>query len=338
MDGPLPECISTEEKQEKLAGDLVASHFHQRPTSIKLASVQGTSSITFEVILEDGTSQIIQLRTEPLDITPIITARQLLGSSAPNIEPISDPKLASESVFAFCMDRMPGNSWLEIEGSWKPDALLECSTSLGRLLSHCFVSRDEGAIATYIQPTLRKILMMPNRSEVDVSSYFPLVEELITASPQLNELPGFFSHLDLNPMNVFVEDTGIVRGIIDWEESRTLPFGICGWGIHFLAGEFLTVDTGEIEFTERPIYEEMETRFWKALLENASSEAKMELEGKMSLVQLAVITGTILRVLGIYTVNGIETQYNHFISTIRANKIVPVFVFAFLYSFRNSTR
>ncbi|KAE8161885.1 hypothetical protein BDV40DRAFT_300956 [Aspergillus tamarii] len=291
MEAPLPECIDSEEKQRKLAEDLAMHHYNKRAISSELVPLQGTASVTLEVTMEGVTAVIIQFRTEPFDTKPYAMARQLLGDAVPSIEDIQDDKLSTENVFCVFMAKMPGRPWMEIEDCWKEDGFLRCATSLGQLLSCCFVPKDTGAIETYIIPKLKKILTMRTRSEVDVTGYFPLVEKLITASSRLRDLPGFFSHQDLNTLNIFTDETGKA--------------------IHFLTGEFVTVDDRDIRFAERPVYESMERAFWKTLLESAPQEVSKDLQGKKELVQLAVVIGTVLRVLGIYEVDGAETSELH---------------------------
>lgn len=146
---------------------------------------------------------------------------------------------------------------------------------------------------------------------MDVTAYFPLVEKLIKVAGRLQNLPGLFSHQDLNTMNIFADESGQICGIVDWENSRVLPFGLCGWAIHFLAGEFVTDENGDIVFRERPFYNTMETAFWETLFERASQDISKDLQGRMEDVQLAVTIGTVLRILGVYQVNGVETTELH---------------------------
>lgn len=49
-------------------------------------------------------------------------------------------------------------------------------------------------------------------------------------------LPFVLSHGDLNMMNLLVNpETGNITGIVDWAESRILPFGFALYGLeHFL--------------------------------------------------------------------------------------------------------
>lgn len=62
---------------------------------------------------------------------------------------------------------------------------------------------------------------------------------------------------------------------------------------------------------ERADYEEMERGFWKALLQNAPSDELQVKNANLNLVQLAVTTATILRILGVYVVEGKVTTDLH---------------------------
>ncbi|KAG2415028.1 hypothetical protein HFD88_006218 [Aspergillus terreus] len=311
MDLKLPECINTEEKQRNLAEALTARHYNKQILSSELVSLQGAASVTLEVVMEGDLPVIIQFRTEAFDTTAYRTAKEHLSEMVPSIELIQSEELPAENVFCVFMAKMPGKPWMEVEDCWKEDEFCRCAMSLGQLLSRCFVSNEVAAIDTYIIPGLKRIQTIRSRSGVDVTAYFPLVEKLITAASRLQDLPGLFSHQDLNTMNIFADESGQVRGIVDWEDSRALPFGLCGWAIHFLAGESMTAEDGDIEFRERPVYETMETAFWESLLEGAAQDVSKELRGRMEDVQLAVIIGTVLRILGVYEVNGVETTEIH---------------------------
>lgn len=311
MDLELPECINTEEKQRNLAEALAARHYNKKTLSSELVALQGTASVTLEVVMEGDLPVIIQFRTEAFDAKAYRTAKEHLGEMVPSIELIQAEELSAKNVFCVFMSKMPGKPWMEVEDCWKEDELRRCAMSLGQLLSCCFVPKEAAAIDTYIIPKLKKILTIRSRSGVDVTAYFPLVEKLITVAGRLQNLPGLFSHQDLNTMNIFADESGQIRGIVDWEDSRVLPFGLCGWAIHFLAGEFVTAEDGDIVFRERPGYNTMEMAFWESLLEGASQDVSKELRGRMEDVQLAVTIGTVLRVLGVYEVNGVETTETH---------------------------
>jgi hypothetical protein len=316
----LPACIDTEEKQRQVAEDLARRHLNLSVKSSQLLSMQGNFSKTVEVVVGDGQTIIIQLRMEPLDVGPFVRARQLLGDDLiPLIQPIDDNEiLLTNKISAYYMTRIPGDPWLVLESDWDEELLVRGAESLGRVLSRCFLppESDKAVISRTTHVLLHEllnILSIKTRSGHDVSQFFPTVQRLIANAHRLNELPRFFSHDDLNPMNVLVNEKGDVTGIVDWESARNLPFGVSCWCILFFAGQFLTAENGAIEFVERPIFEKMDRAFWSQLLGGNSPDAhiRASLEGKMELVQLAVITGLVLRVLGVFQIDGVDSDGIH---------------------------
>lgn len=218
MDLNLPECINTEEKQRNPAEALTARHYNKKILSSELVSLQGAASVTLEVVMEGDLPVIIQFRTEAFDTTAYRTAKEHLGEMVPSIELIQSEELPAENVFCVFMAKMPRKPWMEIEDCWAEDEFRRCAMSLGQLLSRCFVPNEVAAIDTYITPGLKKILTIRSCSGVDVTAYFPLVEKLITAASRLQDVPGLFSHQDLNTMNIFADESGQVRGIVEIPE------------------------------------------------------------------------------------------------------------------------
>ncbi|KAI1127597.1 hypothetical protein F5Y10DRAFT_292747 [Nemania abortiva] len=309
MDDPLPERISTADKQCSLARSVAMRRYNRPVISSKLVSLQGTDSITLEVAMQDHPDVIVQFRAESFDITPFKIARKLLGSAVPSIEIFNDDE--DGGFRCVLMSKMAGGTWFDIEDIWKENNFIKSATGLGEVMSHCFVPSDNRSIEGHIIPRLQGILTMETRCGINVTRYFPLVRDLITASERLGDLPSFFSHPDLNPMNIFVSKCGDLEGLIDWDGSLVLPFGVSSWAIHFLAGQFLTMDDGEIGFVERPFYERIERAFWEALIKNAPEELVDQPHNKMELLQLAVIVGTVIGVLGIDDENGTQISDLH---------------------------
>lgn len=60
----------------------------------------------------------------------------------------------------------------------------------------------------------------------------------------LNALPFVLSHGDLNVMNLLINtETGNITGIVDWAESRILPFGFALYGLENVLGRALSTHT-----------------------------------------------------------------------------------------------
>jgi hypothetical protein len=86
---------------------------------------------------------------------------------------------------------------------------------------------------------------------------------------------------------MLVDDNCEVSGIVDWELSTPLPFGMGFCRIHTIAGEF-----SEEKFHIPPEFKDAEREFWQEIWdgipENVRSHANPEV------VQIAVTLGTLL--------------------------------------------
>lgn len=62
------------------------------------------------------------------------------------------------------------------------------------------------------------------------------LNEVLEGLPRIMTLPFVLTHGDLNEMNMLVDDNGHITGIVDWAESRILPFGFALWGLENILG------------------------------------------------------------------------------------------------------
>ena len=291
MDEEFPESLNTTEKQIAEAELLLARHLAVSVTKIKPVEIQGCFSKTFEATLKDGREVIIQLRIEPLEVEPFATARQLLGNQVPIIEAIEAPHLVEQKVWPFCMSKIPGATWLEQEEKWQDEQQIACLQSLGRLYARCFLPGSSKDAVEKVIDHLRQIRAL---NEPDISQYHELIDHLITSVPQLQSLPLFYTHFDLNEMNILADQTGQITGIADWELASVQPFGIgCGY-IHFLAGEIVNK-----QWQERSAFDAMERGFWDSLFEHADKKIRQQLMSSLDTVQTSVVIGTLFRVFGL---------------------------------------
>ncbi|KAH7128092.1 hypothetical protein B0J13DRAFT_530767 [Dactylonectria estremocensis] len=103
----LPECVTTEEKQRKLAEEIATRYHTRKIVTSKLVPLQGTASITLEVALEGEDAVIIQFRIVPLDIKTFAAGRRFLRDGAPSIETVEHELLLTEHVSCVLMTKMP---------------------------------------------------------------------------------------------------------------------------------------------------------------------------------------------------------------------------------------
>ena len=134
------------------------------------------------------------------------------------------------------MNRVSGKTWTEGIRGGSPKVLVTINKSLGKILSRGYV---EGNSADVVDSTLRphlKMLVATQKSEVQ--PFREVAKEFLGKLDQLKRLPLFISHFDLNAVDILIDQNYQVSGIVDWELSSLLPFGMGLSRIHTLAGEF----------------------------------------------------------------------------------------------------
>lgn len=291
MDSEFPENLNSTEKQIAEAKLLIAQHLAVPVTEAKPVEIQGCFSKTYEATLKDGRNVIIQFRIEPLEVGPFATAHQLLGDQVPIIEAIEAPHLTQQKVWPFYMSKIPGATWLEQEKQWQDEQQIVCMKSLGRLYAKCFMPGSSDEAVEKVIDHLRRIRAL---DEKDVSQYYELIDHLIRSAPQLRSLPLFYTHFDLNGMNILSDKAGQITGVVDWEMASVQPFGIgCGY-IHYLAGEIV-----DKQWQERPAYDAMERGFWDSLFEKTDAKIRRQLMSNLDAVQTSVMIGTLFRIFGL---------------------------------------
>ena len=112
----------------------------------------------------------------------------------------------------YAMTYMPGEVWFGIPSS-KTEAQIQIARSLGSNLGRGSIDGDSAAVVDdYILPHLTDFLTKLTDKTKHLQ---PHVERLIAASAGLKKLPLYFSHHDLNEMNVLIGDDHTVSGIVD---------------------------------------------------------------------------------------------------------------------------
>lgn len=161
--------------------------------------------------------------------------------------------------------------------------------SLGRVLSKGYLADSSSeAVSTKVRPHLEAILASPLD---EVATYRPLLQGLLEKLNDIGKLPLWVSHYDLNDVNVLIDESCDVTGLIDWELSAPKPFAVGLGRIHTLAGEY----TGG-EFWMPDEFEVAERAFWTELFAGMSQQTRGMLEKNIDLVQDAVILGTLLEI------------------------------------------
>jgi hypothetical protein len=286
-DADLPPCINTAKKQAVKARALAHAHSGVPSLNAQGPRLQGFFSRTMIVTLQNGHELVIQFRPEELDTTPFKIARTALGSIVPDIGRLEDEELDQNGISAYWMTRCPGKTWLEGVRGKGATALITINRSLGRVLSRGLVEGEsELVIEQTLGPHLRQLLASQDDG---ICAFHDIAQNLLDKLDQLASLPLFISHFDLNAVNIMINDDCEVSGIVDWELSACLPFGMGLSRIHTLAGEF-----SERKFYMPPEFDDAERGFWHEIFAGVSAATRRVLDENMEAVQTAVTLGTLL--------------------------------------------
>jgi hypothetical protein len=185
------------------------------------------------------------------------------------------------------MTHCPGRPCYDAVRGKNGTALITINRSLGRVLSRGLV---EGKSEPTIEEKLRPHLQMLLDSQDDcIRPFHGVAKMLMDDLDQLVSLPLFISHFDLNEVNIMLSADCEISGIVDWELSACLPFGVGFGQIHTLAGEF-----SEKTFYMPPEFEDAERGFWQEVYDGVSIETRKIIDGNIDAVQTAVTLGTLL--------------------------------------------
>ncbi|KZT51958.1 hypothetical protein CALCODRAFT_512353 [Calocera cornea HHB12733] len=240
----------------------------QHLTGIVECSVQGYSSTTYIVTFTEGDCSydvILQLRKPEhyLNISVLDTARGLLGDLVPAARLIAEyEQPRGGRLLAYEMSRIPGRSLSEFSAKRKyVDCLPVTAESLGALLGRCCVPGQTAP------PQFKRSVR--SRLHKAVGSTDPLLvpyrgdfQELLDTIQVLDCLPMAISNGDLQFSNIFVDETGRVTGLVDWEdELHQPPLGFDCCFLQWLLGDTRALLTGG-EYAQYPNAAEIEERFW----------------------------------------------------------------------------
>jgi thiamine kinase-like enzyme len=115
----------------------------------------------------------------------------------------------------------------------------------------------EGKSSLVVEQTIHPHLQLLLAFQDDqIRSFHGIAQNLLDKLNRLASLPLFISHFDLNEVNIMISEECEVTGLIDWELSACLPFGMGFSRIHTLAGEF-----SARKFYMPPEFEDAERRF-----------------------------------------------------------------------------
>lgn len=98
-----------------------------------------------------------------------------------------------------------------------------------------------------------------------------------------------------------IDDSCNVTGLIDWELSTPLSFGMGFRRIHALAGEF-----SNKKFHMPAEFEEAETEFWEEVYKSLTQDLRDLIDANLDTVQMSVTLGALLGALRLRMVSWAE--------------------------------
>ncbi|KAK4186742.1 hypothetical protein QBC35DRAFT_524039 [Podospora australis] len=238
-DNDFPKSLNTANKQVKMAKKLVAEHLGSPSKRIDRAQPQGMFSRTFLVTLADD-------------------PKSALGALVPRIQHYENKALEEEGAWVYCMERLLGKTWLQGITSKGDQGRVTVSKSVGRVFAKGYLEGNSTSALPLIRARLEAMIASPLQ---DIQPFKPQIQTHLDNLDKFAQLPLWVSHYDLNEVNVLIDDNCEVTGLIDWELSTPLPFGVSFGRVHTIAGEY---SGGEFCMHDR--FEEAERGFWDELL------------------------------------------------------------------------
>ncbi|KAJ5746483.1 hypothetical protein N7520_011665 [Penicillium odoratum] len=286
-DKDLPKLLETPTKQVKWVKKLALKHLGSVFKHIDRPPMQGMFSRTFMLVLADGREVVQQFRTEPLDLDAFKIAKKDFDPVVPDSIALEDEDLVSEGVKAYSFTRLYGKMWLHGIAGKGAKGRIAINKSLGRALSKgCLDNSSDEAVKIRVRSHLETLLASPLE---DVNPYRHQLQGFHDKLEQLKQLPLWVAHYDLNEVNVLIDEECSITGLIDWELSTPLPFGVSFGRIHTYAGEYTG---GELWVPDE--FVDAERAFWNELFKGMPAETRDKLEKQLDLVQDAVILETLL--------------------------------------------
>lgn len=235
-DKDLPKLLDSSTKQVKWVKKLILKHLGSAVQRIDRPPMQGMYSRTLILALADGREVVQQFRTEPLDLDAFKIAKKALGAVVPDAMALEDEDLLNEGVWAYSFTRLYGKLWVHGIAGKGAKGRIAINKSLGRVMSKgCLANNSDGAINDRVRSHIEALLASPLE---EINPYRHQLQGFLDNLEQLKKLPLWVAHYDLNEVNVLIDEDCNITGLIDWELSTPLPFGVSFGRIHTYAGEY----------------------------------------------------------------------------------------------------
>jgi hypothetical protein len=277
--------LTTKASVIREAKAIATHHFGKTPVSAKECPFQGYFSHTVNVGMRDGSHYVVQLRSESVHEENAQQGHEILGDLVP--VPIRVIREGSPVPYAYIMPHVSGSTWLTRDTrGWELAKHVKVVGQIGDMIGKCCghkQSTESDIIDSFIIPHLQLYLEW---DEPSVAPYKGIIKSLLDKVDDLRKLPVALAHWDLNQMNIMVSDDGNVVGVLDWEETYWMPFGMNTCIISELAA---FNQRGVLH--KRDCSDEMEEAFWRSLF----LSAPLHVRSMLKEIQLAKDIGLIIR-------------------------------------------
>lgn len=198
---------------------------------------------------------VVQLKDNEIDTTKTVLANTLLG----DMVPISFAAI-SNATFAYVSHFIPGTVWVIRDAELSVDENARVAFQVGALIARCTLGIDgSGMVDGYVIPRIRRILSktkMPQKVRTRI-------QELLGLTDGLKSLPLSLCHIDINIMNIILDDSTNIVGLVDWEQAQILPVGMNAWRIRYLA---VPISGGVDQIAKKS--QPMAQAFWKGFTDS----------------------------------------------------------------------
>ncbi|KAG5743677.1 hypothetical protein H9Q70_013612 [Fusarium xylarioides] len=203
--------------------------------------VQGMWSYT--VIAGPDQADIVQFRAEPsklnmanVDIAMLVhqtcvprcTYHGMIGGRSP--------------LYIYVMEKRNGACYIQArdmskEGKFEFETRqLRTVGDLARFFAEAWKSPQQVPL-TFVNNLRRDLETDLNRLHQQLPNRFKdALNQVLKHLPRIFNMPFVITHGDLNEMNILVDDSGYITGVIDWAESEFCPFGISLWALENILG------------------------------------------------------------------------------------------------------
>lgn len=228
---------------------------------------QGSNSFTLQTL---GT--IIQFRLKPQKTDVLALANEIYGDLVPKVNfhdgfllPVYSSKVISGQVHL--LQPFPEEFPLEREKT--------TVTELGLFIARAAFFEQPTVLARNVSwtdaalETLNR-LVQNDTLRIYAPELFGLFRRLQDQVHLLESLPRVLTHHDFSQVNILVNDSGNVTGVVDFDEAGIEAFGMCIWGLYECF--FGSMEAGKWSFyNEMPV---LANAFWDSLWANTPPSLK----------------------------------------------------------------